>query len=124
MKFNLNIKQFMKLKAAQVFNFDAQVVTWLLSVSLQPSSMTWSWLKRLAIGCHKQSYSQVVNNVFEAWVTEERQNDNNMLCDKIATNKSNEILHLSCLTMSIQDYTLVMSFVAVVVNGADDKTKF
>lgn len=40
MKFNLNIKQFTKLKAAQVFNFDAQVVTWLLSVSLQPSSMT------------------------------------------------------------------------------------
>lgn len=91
MKFNLNIKQFMKLKAAQVFNFDAQVVTWLLSVGLQPSSMTWSWLKRLAIGCHKQSYIQVVNNVFEAWVTEERHNDNNMLCDKIATNKSNEI---------------------------------
>lgn len=25
--------------------------------------------------------------------------------------------------MSIQDYTLVMSFVAVVVNGADDKNK-
>ena len=65
-------------------------------------------------------------------MTEERQNDNNMLCDKIATNKSNEILQdfnpkiftFELFNNEFQDYTLVMSFVAVVVNGADDKTKF